>query len=84
MGCANLIEADGYRQFKITAYLQYDDGSDFKIFHFYPFSNLDNPDEFFGVSTNASEFHLSKEESGLEFIMQEESKTSNSLSLQCL
>ncbi|XP_040059366.2 tumor necrosis factor receptor superfamily member 6-like [Gasterosteus aculeatus] len=43
-----------------------------------------NPDEFFGVSTNASEFHLSKEESGLEFIMQEESKTSNSLSLQCL
>ncbi|XP_037346064.2 CD27 antigen-like [Pungitius pungitius] len=43
-----------------------------------------NPVEIVAVPNNASNFHLSKEESGLELIMQEESKNSNSLSLQRL
>ncbi|KAM6947909.1 tumor necrosis factor receptor superfamily member 6-like [Lycodopsis pacificus] len=38
-----------------------------------------NPTEVLAVSTNASDFHLSKEESGLELIVQDELKNSNSL-----
>ncbi|XP_049438387.1 tumor necrosis factor receptor superfamily member 5-like isoform X1 [Epinephelus fuscoguttatus] len=36
------------------------------------------------ISTNATDFHLSKEESGVTFIMQDETKQSNSLSLMDL
>lgn len=35
--------------------------------------------EVLAVSTRASDFHLSKEESGFELIVQDESKNSNSL-----
>ncbi|XP_068567813.1 tumor necrosis factor receptor superfamily member 5-like [Cebidichthys violaceus] len=38
-----------------------------------------NPTEVLAVSTNASDFHLSKEESGLELIVQDESKNNISL-----
>ncbi|XP_029288111.1 LOW QUALITY PROTEIN: tumor necrosis factor receptor superfamily member 5-like [Cottoperca gobio] len=40
-----------------------------------------HPMEVLAVSTNASDFHLSKEESGRELIMQDESKNSNSIGL---
>ncbi|KAA8593353.1 hypothetical protein FQN60_009469 [Etheostoma spectabile] len=39
------------------------------------------PTEILAVSTNASDFHLSKEESGYNLIMQDESKNSNSFAL---
>ncbi|XP_074501284.1 tumor necrosis factor receptor superfamily member 5-like [Sebastes fasciatus] len=44
--------------------------------------NMKNkPTEVLPVSTNASDFNLSKEESGLKLIMQDESKNSNSFGL---
>uniref|UniRef100_UPI0037E97E09 tumor necrosis factor receptor superfamily member 18 n=1 Tax=Semicossyphus pulcher TaxID=241346 RepID=UPI0037E97E09 len=39
----------------------------------------DKPSDFVAVSTDVSDFHLSKEESGLQLIIQDETKTCNSL-----
>ncbi|XP_034724743.1 tumor necrosis factor receptor superfamily member 5-like [Etheostoma cragini] len=44
-------------------------------------TTYNTPTEILAVSTNASDFHLSKEESGYNLIMQDESKNSTSFAL---